>query len=280
LCGVPFSGPDAGGFAQHPDRELYLRWLQLSSLLAFFRTHSAFHLPAREPWRWEPPLVDAVRQVLELRYRLLPYMYTLAWEASQTGAPLARPLWWDSPSDSRLWHVDDAFLLGRDLLVAPVVQQGARRRPVELPDGTWQELGTERRHVGGGTVEVEAPLETIPVLVRSGAILPLDQEGARTLSLYPPPPDGSSSESAVYDDDGDGYGSSLVVRYRLRRDKRRVELERVASEGSYPPPATLRVTLAAGPTPSRAIVDGREAPLAGATTKVPGDFDRLELTVA
>jgi alpha-glucosidase len=281
LCGVPFSGPDAGGFAQHPDRELYLRWLQLSSLLGFFRTHSAFHLPAREPWRWQPSLVDAVRPVLELRYRLLPYMYTLAWEASQTGAPLARPLWWDSPSDRRLWHVDDAFLLGRDLLVAPVVQQGARRRSVELPDGTWQELGTERRYAGGGTVEIEAPIEKIPVLVRCGAILPLDQDGARTLSLYPPhPPDESSSESTVYDDDGDGYGSSLVVRYRLRRDDHRVELQRVASEGSYPPPATLKITLAAGPAPSRAIVDGREAPLAGATTNVPGDFDRLELTVA
>jgi alpha-glucosidase len=207
-------------------------------------------------------------------------MYTLAWEASRTGVPLARPLWWDSPSDSRLWHVDDAFLLGRDLLVAPVVQQGARRRSVELPDGTWQELGTERRYVGGGSVEVDAPLETIPVLVRCGAILPLDQDGARTLSLYPPhPPDESSSESTVYDDEGDGYGGSLVVRYRLRRDEHRVELQRVASEGSYPPPATLRITLAAGTAPSRAIVDGREAQLAGATTNIPGDFDRLELTV-
>jgi alpha-glucosidase len=281
LCGVPFSGPDAGGFAQHPSRELYLRWLQLSSLVGFFRTHSAFHLPAREPWRWEPSLVDAVRPVLELRYRLLPYLYTLAWEASQTGAPLARPLWWESPDDSRLWRVDDAFLLGRDLLIAPVVEEGARRRSVELPDGAWQQLGTERVYHGGGTVELEASLDTIPVLVRAGAVVPLDENGARTLSLYPPqPPDGTPRESTVYDDEGDGYGSSLVVRYRLSRDGRRVELERTATEGSYPLPATLNVTLAPGPSPSRATADGRDAPLDGHTVTVPGDFGRLEFTIA
>jgi alpha-glucosidase len=283
LCGVPFSGPDVGGFAQHPGRELYLRWFQLASLLGFFRTHSAFHLPAREPWRWEPSLVDALRPVLELRYRLLPYLYTLAWEASQTGAPLVRPLWWDSPSDERLWTVDDAFLLGRDLLVAPVVEDGARRRSVELPDGAWCELGHDRVQTGGRLASLEAPLEAIPLLVRAGAVLPLDENGRRTLSLYPPR-DGTGGSSSVYDDEGDGDGGWALDRFHLRREGRDLELLRVGELGhvgdnaAFAPPVTLDVTLAAGPAPVRAVADGRQLTLDGRTVVVPGDFERLELT--
>src|SRR5262249_16673185 len=146
-------------------------------------------------------------------------------------------------------------------------------------DGAWHELGADRIYTGGGRVEVEAPLETIPVFVRAGAVLPLDEHGARTLSLYPPS-DGVASESTVYDDAGDGYGDSLAVRYELRRAGSRIELLRTASEGSYPPPETLKITLASGPEPTRAIVDGRVAPLDGSTATVPGDFERLELTTA
>ncbi|MGQ0569990.1 MAG: TIM-barrel domain-containing protein, partial [Armatimonadota bacterium] len=126
LCGIPLTGPDVGGFSGSPSAELYVRWLQLAAFLPFFRTHSAKFTPRREPWHFGEPSLGIAREVLKNRYRLLPYLYTLAWEASQTGHPLVRPLFWPDAQDPDLWGVQDAFLLGDALLIAPVLEEGSR----------------------------------------------------------------------------------------------------------------------------------------------------------
>ncbi len=150
LSGVPYSGSDIGGFSGIPDDELYLRWLQMSVFMPYCRTHSVRGVPPREPWCFGDPTRRVVAGWIRFRYRLLPYLYTLAHLASHSGAPLIRPLWWQqgapsadgAPSpDTAALDVDDAFLLGDVLLVAPVTEPGARRRTVALPPGVGRVCG-------------------------------------------------------------------------------------------------------------------------------------------
>ncbi len=128
LSGQPYSGPDIGGFSGTPSAELYLRWFQLATFLPFFRTHSAHHTAQREPWVYGEPYTAIIRNYLRLRYRLLPYLYSLAWEISQNGQPFVRPLFWNEPRAAALWQIDDEFMLGDSLLIAPLLEEGRPRR--------------------------------------------------------------------------------------------------------------------------------------------------------
>ena len=167
LSGFPFAGPDIGGFSgEPPSAELFIRWFQLASFLPFFRTHSAWYLPRREPWEFGPEAEAILRKALELRYRLLPYWYTLAWEAGRTGAPPVRPLCWSDPGSAELRAADDAFLLGDALLVAPVFEPGASPAPGHAAARRVAGAGGRRPARGPGRVELAAPLDRIP---RAGA---------------------------------------------------------------------------------------------------------------
>ncbi|HEY9651505.1 MAG TPA: TIM-barrel domain-containing protein, partial [Coleofasciculaceae cyanobacterium] len=126
LSGIPYSGPDIGGFQGNPSAELYLRWFQMSCFLTFCRSHCANNVEYRAPWTYGEPYLSIIREFLQLRYRLMPYLYTLAWEASQKGYPPVRPVFWCDSEDSALWDVEDAFLLGNALLICPIFQEGAR----------------------------------------------------------------------------------------------------------------------------------------------------------
>lgn len=212
LSGVPFSGPDVGGYSGGPSAELYIRWLQLGAFLPFFRTHSALGTPPREPWTFGEPTTSMAHQVLKNRRRLLPYLYTSAWQTCQTGIPMARPLFWADPSDERLQIVDDAYFLGEDLLVAPVLQEGARDRQLMLPTGEWLSLWDDTRLSGPGQASLTGPLERIPVLVRGGSLLPMEEGGILELHAYPVP---GEYKSLVYSDAGDGYGPSRLDQYTL-----------------------------------------------------------------
>ncbi len=187
LCGVPYSGPDVGGFTGSPSPELYLRWFQLGAYLPLFRTHSAIDAGRREPWEFGPEVLEHARAALAERTRLLPYLETLAHIAHRTGAPYVRPLWWKSPGDRALRDCGDAFLLGDALLVAPVLEQGAVRRPVRLPRGLWYDTATGAAHRGRSTVVLDAPLGRIPVLARAGSVLPVaGPDGAVELEAWAP----------------------------------------------------------------------------------------------
>ncbi|GAA3250350.1 glycoside hydrolase family 31 protein [Streptomyces lavendulae subsp. grasserius] len=216
LCGVPYSGPDVGGFGGSPSPELYLRWLQLGAYLPLFRTHSAIWAGRREPWEFGPEVAERAAEVLAERERLRPYFVTLAHLARRTGAPYVRPLWWGSPEDRVLRDCEDAFLLGDALLVAPVLECGADRRAVRLPRGRWYDTATGAAHEGPGQVLLDAPPGRTPVLARAGAVLPVRRpDGTVGLEAWAPAR-GRTGGGVVIRDPGPGFEAGEVERYTVR----------------------------------------------------------------
>ncbi|MGI5448597.1 glycoside hydrolase family 31 protein [Streptomyces sp. CA-243310] len=216
LCGVPYSGPDVGGFGGSPSPELYLRWLQLGAYLPLFRTHSAIWAGRREPWEFGPQVVEHARGVLAERERLRPYLVSLAHLARRTGAPYVRPLWWGAPEDRVLRDCEDAFLLGDALLVAPVLECGADRRAVRLPRGRWYDTVTEVVHEGPGQVLLDAPPGRMPVLARAGSVVPVRSgDGSVVLEVWAPAR-GRTGGGVVIRDPGPGFEPGVVERYSVR----------------------------------------------------------------
>ncbi len=173
LSGIAFTGPDTGGFGGDAEPEMFVRWLQLSSLLPFFRVHSSKKTRDQEPWSFGQPYEDLARAAIEKRYQLLPYLYSLFAQCSQNGWPIVRPVFMADPSDERLRAVEDAYMLGDWLYVAPVLDKGATSREVVLPRGLWYDFNTGRPIEGGATIKADAPLDTLPIFARAGAIIPL-----------------------------------------------------------------------------------------------------------
>jgi len=175
LSGVPFYGHDIGGFAGHSDPELYVRWAQLG----LFSSHSRCHgTTPREPWAFGEEAEAVFRRYARLRYRLLPYIYSTAVHATQTGLPMARALVLKYSHDPNVRHLDSEYLFGDSFLVAPVLERGARRRMVYLPAGEWVDYWSREVHRGPMWLNYPAPLEILPLFVRRGAIVPMGPQAA------------------------------------------------------------------------------------------------------
>lgn len=242
LCGVPYSGPDVGGFDGSPSPELFLRWYQLGAWLPLFRTHAAIDAGRREPWEFGPGVLEHARAALAERERLRPYFHTLARLARTTGAPYARPVWWGTPEDRALRDCEDAFLLGDALLVAPVLSAGTDRRAVRLPRGRWYDTATGQAYEGPGQVLLDAPLSRVPVLARAGAVIPVrgDDGEEPALEVWAPAA-GRTGGGLVVRDTGDGWEPGRIERYRSRLVDDRVVVERVTDEGVSEPGLPVRV---------------------------------------
>jgi alpha-D-xyloside xylohydrolase len=188
LCGIPWWTTDIGGFFDgNPDdpsfRELIVRWFQYGVFCPLFRLHG-FRQPAivepvpvggkNEVWEFGETAYEIIREVMFLRERLRPYIMAQMRLASERGVPPMRPLLYDFPQDEAAWRVDDEFMFGPDILVAPVIYQGARSRAVYLPAGTtWTDAWTGEAFAGGQIITAAAPLERIPVYLKAGADLPI-----------------------------------------------------------------------------------------------------------
>jgi alpha-glucosidase len=172
MSGVPFVGPDIGGFWDASNGELLVRFAQLSALLPFCRNHNAIHNPDQTPWAFGELYEDAYRTAIETRYRLLPYLYTLFHEASTTGAPIARPLYYSYPQDESACDTENAFLLGESLLSAPITSPGATAANIYLPAGPWFDYWDGTEYPGGTNSDIPAPLNRWPLLVKGNSILP------------------------------------------------------------------------------------------------------------
>lgn len=168
LCGFTFWSHDAGGFVGSPERERYARWLAMAALGSHARCHGA---PPREPWAYDEEFVDLFRRIVEMRYRLLPYLVSQGAISSEHGAPMIRPLFLEHPHDPTSWTVEDEYLLGADVLVAPLFAETTAREAY-LPPGCWVDYQTGQRLEGGGWRRLEAAELPVIVLVREGTLLP------------------------------------------------------------------------------------------------------------
>jgi alpha-D-xyloside xylohydrolase len=174
LSGVPFWTHDIGGFTGRPSTELYVRSAQFGALCPLTRFHGT---SSRLPWDFGEEAEAAVRDALKLRYRLMPYLLTAALDAGDTGYPVMRPLLVDAFDDPSTWSADLAYLLGPDLLVAPVVNPVDTTHPVYLPGGDWIDFWTGETHTGGRYIKAGTPLSRIPLFVRAGALIPVAEPG-------------------------------------------------------------------------------------------------------
>ena len=246
LSGEPFVGSDVGGFIGRGNGELLVRAYQVSFLAPFCRNHKVIDGYDQEPWRFGKYYEDIIRKYLKLRYQLLPFLYTTLEEAHRTGVPLFRPLVLNYQDDPNTYNLDDEFMIGTDLLVAPVVKPDVTQRLVYLPKGVWYDYWTNRKYQGGTMISAEAPLETAPMFVRGGAIIPtgpdLNYVGEKpadplTFSVYPD--DKGSAAATLYEDDGISpaykQGSFRRTTVTATRTGGVYTINIGAAEGSYNP---------------------------------------------
>ena len=273
LSGQPFCGSDIGGFIGYPPGELYARWLQLGIFTPLMRSHSVINEKNKEPWEYGDAFTAINRASIQLRYRMLPYIYTVMAEASMNGMPAMRPLVVEYPTDGRFAQESSSFLFGHDLLVAPVLAPDVRAREVQFPEGTWYDLWTGEPVTGGKNLTVQAPLERIPLFVREGAIIPTQQVMQHTgeqpidpltLTVYPLRTNGSAS-SAYYEDDGLSFDYQKGVVFRRVHAQQRIGSRLIvdigAADGTYIPPSRtllVRVVNAAAP-PTTVHINGTVA---------------------
>lgn len=216
VSGTPFVGCDVGGFAEMPSGELYARWLQAGALTPFFRSHSVGWVGNKEPWEFGDEFTKINRATVELRYQFLPYIYSLFREHEQTGAPVMRPLWYEFPSDKQTYLIADQFMLGSDILVAPVVKDGMRTRGIYLPAGAeWIDWWTGTKLESGKTHYPQTPLDRLPIFIRVGSVVPTQSvvqhtgempNAAITLNIAAGISAGRTEIAKLFQDAGEGYG--------------------------------------------------------------------------
>ncbi len=268
ISGQPFVGTDIGGFVGSPSGELYARWLQLGTFTPLMRTHAEIGSPDREPWSYGP-LYEAInKKSIELRYTLMPYIYTQFYEASRSGIPVMRPLFFDFPDDESLLWSDRDFMFGDALLVAPVLWPGATTRGVRLPPGEWYNYWTSEKFKGGEYVTVDAPIDRIPLFVKAGSIIPTqgvvqysDEQSVNplTIELYPAR---EPSSTILYEDDGRTFeyrqGKFCLRTVSLNSSEKECRITLSNPDGSFRPPErniTLKLN-AAKTRPSSVQIDG------------------------
>ncbi|MDF2911337.1 MAG: family 31 glycosyl hydrolase, alpha-glucosidase [Sporolactobacillus laevolacticus] len=214
LSGISFCGTDVGGFGFDCTAELLSRWVQVGAFTPLFRNHSSIFTRDQEPWAFDEQTESINRKYIKLRYQLLPYLYDILHNEETTGLPMIRPLLLHYQNDPRTYEVNDEFLCGENILVAPVVEQGAKARLVYLPEGDqWVDYWTKETIAGGSYIVKEAALDLCPIYIKAVSFLPLypvqNYVGEKeidqlTLDVYPPE-EGQSSTYSHYQDDGESF---------------------------------------------------------------------------
>ena len=287
LSGIPYWGTDIGGFVPTSEftAELYMRWFQFGAFCTLFRCHGRTW-KLRLPWGWDTgdpgpietnagipdpkdlhnPQVEIVcRKYLELRYRLLPYLYSLAREGTLTGLPVMRALWLHYPEDATAVARGDEYLWGPSILVAPVVEKGATSRQVYLPAGDWFDFWTGERTAGGREIARTVDIETMPLYVRAGSIVPFgpvkqytDEKVDTPLSItvYP----GADASFLLYEDDGKSFnyrrGAWTGIEMKWNEAKRALTM-RLAPGSRLLPPARRHLEVKLDQSVKPVVFEGR-----------------------
>jgi alpha-glucosidase len=282
---VPFVGSDVGGFIGRADGEMLTRWYQIGFLTPMCRNHMQLDSYDHEPWRFGKYYEDIIRKYLKLRYRLLPFLYSALEEAGRTGVPLFRPLLLNYQQDPNTLNLDDQFMIGNDLLIAPILKRDLTSRMVYLPRGTWIDYWTGKRITvgeGGTMTRVEAPLETVPMFVRAGTIIPMGPEmnyvgekpaDPMTFEIYPD--QNAPASTTLYEDDGVSpayrQGAFRRTRVSVSRSANGFQIEAGAPEGSYDPkPRNLVFVVKSMPMGRQVLVDGKPLTASGANETKSG----------
>ncbi|AZO96419.1 glycoside hydrolase family 31 protein [Halocella sp. SP3-1] len=209
LSGMAFCGADLGGFSFDCSGELLSRWVQVGAFTPLFRNHSAAYTRDQEPWCFDLETERIYRKYVKLRYRLIPYLYDLFWQEQKIGLPIIRPLVLHYQDDENTYELNDQFLVGENILVAPVVQQGQLARAVYLPSGKWVDYWTKEIIEGGRYILKKTPLDTCPIFIKEGSLIPNYKVGAYLdnkmnqeliLDLYP-----GDFNYLHYQDDGESF---------------------------------------------------------------------------
>ena len=276
LSGLGYMSHDVGGFAVDPankrDGELYIRWLQLGLFSPMLRTHSTYQA---EPYHYKE-FGDLALRIIKERYKWLPYNYTLAYDNAWNGLPLVRPLglYEDDNDIARYDAITDQYLWGHDVMVAPVMQQGAGSREVTFPDGTWVDIHhPERRYQGHTTVNYSAPIEVLPLFARAGAFIPQANYEMGNTGDYNPDrldivyyPSDSPSRSMLFDDDLHSTGTLARDQHReihfIATPQDRSTFITIQGRGSIAgdaPSKDYRLVIPATKKPGKVKVNGSKA---------------------
>lgn len=236
LSGMPFVGTDVGGFGSDCTKELLCRWVEAGCFSPLFRNHSAMGTRYQEPWQFDEETVRIYRKAVELRYHLIPYYYDLFWKEEKTGLPVMRPLVLHYEKDETARECNTEFLVGENLLAAPVVVQGDRKKLVYLPAGEWYDYWTGERleSVDGKWIVRDAPLDTCPLYVKAGTVLPVwpkqnfvgekDTDSVLMLEIYP-----GEGSWEHFQDDGESfdYRDGVYNQYHCELKDRTLTVTRV-----------------------------------------------------
>ncbi|XGW00511.1 MAG: glycoside hydrolase family 31 protein [Leptolyngbya sp. BL-A-14] len=245
LSGVAFVGADIGGFAGNATAELFARWMQVGFLYPLMRAHSSMKTEQHEPWVFGEQTEQICREYIELRYRLLPYLYTAFWEAATTGAPILRPLLYHYPNDRQTYALHDQVFLGESIMAAPIYRPGVTHRAVYLPEGIWYDWWTGDRYDGNTHILAYAPLERMPLYVKAGAIIPMqpvmqyvDERPMDELRLRVWSGEGRYT---LYEDDGHSFdyrdGAWITTEYRVWTEGEHTIVSVQPRQGSWTPSA-------------------------------------------
>ncbi|PRZ23497.1 glycoside hydrolase family 31 protein [Flavobacterium granuli] len=211
ISGMGFTGSDIGGFAEQPSGELYARWIQLGVFHPFCRTHSSGDHGNQEPWAFDEEVIHITRKFVNLRYQLLPYLYTMFWQYIEEGIPMLKPLVYFDQEDAQTHYRNDEFVFGNQILVCPILEPNALGRRMYFPKGEWYNYWTNTLVPGGKEMWVDTQFDEIPLFVKAGAIIPkypVQQYVGElefdelTLDVYYKE---GKEKSVVYEDAQDGY---------------------------------------------------------------------------
>ena len=242
MSGFSFVGSDIGGFAEQPNGELYARWIQLGIFHPFCRTHSSGDHGDQEPWAFGKNITDIVRKFIEIRYQLLPYLYTSFWRYVDEGIPILKSLVLFDQEDQHTHYRNDEFIFGEKILACPIAEPNAKGRRMYFPRGEWYNFWTDELIEGGEEDWVDADLDSMPVFVKAGAIIPkypiqqyVGEKIIEELILDVYYKNGKE-KSQVYEDAHDGYdykkGRFSLRNFKLIGKKKTLTIQQFKS-GKY-----------------------------------------------
>lgn len=289
ISGISFCGSDIGGFIQQPNAEMMIRWIQLGIFHPFCRVHSSGDHGDQEPWTFGEECTNIFRKFVELRYQLLPYIYTSFYEYHKFGTPMLRPMVFFDQEDVRTKSRDHEFLCGDHILICPVVEEKANSRTLYLPKGIWYNYWTNE--ILGGNAEhiVNVSLDTMPIFVQQGAIIPkypvMQYVGEKpveavNLSIYYK---NGTEKSTLYEDDRNTYGyetgNSRYTIFTYEGSEKQISISQEVNGDFKPDFKVYELNLISIPFEIKQVsVDGENIDLTSETIKVPIDFKEIVLS--